>query len=111
MKTTFWAVFCALILAAFLCAFLAVQGCAWHKATYAGIDDHGKPYTIELSARRFAMGQDVQGFSAQFPGGYKVGFDSSKGDPTKVMENFFGVLGPVLQAYIGSQPKVPIPTR
>ena len=82
------------------------HGCAWHTAKYTGLDAAGKPYTIELSARRFAMGQEVQGFSAVFPGGYKVGFDSSKGDPTKVMENFFGVLGPILQTYVSNRPGV-----
>lgn len=107
MKTTFWAAFTALVFAAILCSVLALHGCAAHSAIYTGIDDKGRPYTVELSAKRLFMGQDVQGFSAQFPGGYKVGFDSSKGDPTKVMENFLSVLGPILQAYVSSQPRLP----
>ena len=86
---------------------MSQYGCAVHEALYKGLDARDKPYTIELSAKRFIMGQEVQGFSATFPGGYKVGFDSSKGDPTKVMENFFGVLGPILQEYISNQPRSP----
>jgi len=100
MKTTFWAVFMALVFAAILCSVLAMYGCASHAARYTGLDDQGKPYTIELTAKRFIMGQEVSGFAAEFPGGYKVGFDASKSDPVKTMESFFHVLGPILQDYM-----------
>lgn len=106
MRSNFRFILACLVLVWLAITLALLSSCAWHGAVYSGIDDNGKPYTIELSARRFAMGQDVQGFSAQFPGGYKVGFDSSKGDPTKVMENFFGVLGPILQAYVSNQQRV-----
>lgn len=91
----------------FICAAVALLfsgGCANHHAIYSGIDKDGKPFTIELQAKRFIMGQEVQGFSAEFPGGYKVGFNSSQSDQVKTMEAFFTVMGPILKAYTENQP-------
>jgi hypothetical protein len=100
MKPTFKFVLAIVILAAVFCTMAALQGCAWHGAKYTGLDADNKPFTIELESRRFAMGQEVSGFAAEFPGGYKVGFDASKSDPVKTMESFFQVLGPILQDYM-----------
>jgi len=86
---------------------LLLSGCANHRATYTGLDKDNKPFTVELSANRFIMGQEVSGFSADFPGGYKVGFDASKSDPVKTMEAFFQVLGPILKDYMDRQKAVP----
>jgi len=82
---------------------VSVYGCAMHSAKYSGLDAQNKPFTIELEASRFVMGQEVTGFSASFPGGYKVGFDNSKSDPVKTMEAFFQVLGPIMQDYMKRQ--------
>jgi len=98
---TFKAVLFGIFAMALILIGLLLQcGCAWHGAKYTGLDAGGKQFTIELTARRFAMGQEVSGFNADFPGGYKVGFDTSKSDPVKTMESFFQVLGPLMQDYV-----------
>lgn len=76
--------------------FLFVQGgCARHVGRYTTKEG----LTVELSSTRFIMGQEVNGFTATFPGGYKIGFDTSKSEADKTLSNFINMVGPMVQYY------------